>query len=303
LGGSIIRAHPTIRGHRTRLSIGLAASVAVLTLAASHPAAGAPSAHDRYQVRRGDTLSGIAHDLGVSIHTLATANGIADVDLVWAGAWLKLPSGGSPRAARSPRGTPARTHTVKLGETLSDIAAHYGLATSTLAGANGITDPDLVIEGQKLKVPAVGTDGRGPSSLPRRLRQNPDRLALMGTFDLWATRYAVPRDLLKAVTWLESGWQNDVVSSTGALGIGQLMPSTVKTVNQLMGTHLNVFVASDNIRMSARYLRFLLDLTGGSAAKTLAGYYQGLASVARNGIYPSTLAYINGVTMLRRRFR
>ena len=150
------------------------------------------------------------------------------------------------------------------GETLSDIADQYGLATSTLAEANGIDDPDLVVIGTVLSIPAVGPDGDGASSsLPKRLRQSPDRLALMGVFDIWAARYDVPPDLLKATTWLESGWQNDVVSSTGAVGIGQLMPITVDTVNELMGTNLSPWVPDQNIRMSARNLRFLLDLTGG----------------------------------------
>ena len=154
-----------------------------------------------------------------------------------------------------------------------------------------------------LSIPAVGPDGDGASSsLPKRLRQSPDRLALMGSFDIWAARYDVPPDLLKATTWLESGWQTDVVSSTGAVGIGQLMPITVDTVNELMGTNLSPWVPDQNIRMSARNLRFLLDLTGGDTAQALAGYYQGLGSVARDGLYPSTLAYINGVLELRARF-
>ena len=209
-------------------------------------------------------------------------------------------------AAADPAGaavSEARRYQVRRGETLSDIADQYGLATSTLAEANGIDDPDMVVIGTVLTIPAVGPGGDGSSSsLPKRLRQSPDRLALMGAFDIWAARYDVPPDLLKATTWLESGWQNDVVSSTGAVGIGQLMPITVDTVNELMGTNLSPWVPDQNIRMSARNLRFLLDLTGGDTARALAGYYQGLGSVERDGLYPSTLAYINGVLELRARF-
>jgi soluble lytic murein transglycosylase-like protein len=121
-------------------------------------------------------------------------------------------------------------------------------------------------------------------------------------FDQWAAEYGVPADLLKATTWLESGWQSDVVSSTGAVGIGQLMPGTVDMLNDMMGTDLSVWVPEHNIRLAARNLRFLLDLTGGDTSRALAGYYQGLGSVDRNGLYPSTLAYINGVQGLRHRF-
>jgi LysM repeat protein len=271
----------------------------VLLFAAANPAAAQEGR--RYQVRRGETLSGIAATFGVASSSIADANRLSDPDVVYAGSWITIPS--SSAAA-----TPAQRHRVASGETLSGIADHYGLATSTLAEANGIDDPDMVVIGTVLTIPSVGpsvgTSGAEASTtLPRRLRQSPERLALMGTFDIWAARYGVPADLLKATTWLESGWQSDVVSSTGAVGIGQLMPVTVEMLNQMMGTNLSRWVPADNIRLSARNLRFLLDMTGGDTTKALAGYYQGLGSVARDGLYPSTLAYINGVLGLRARFR
>jgi N-acetylmuramoyl-L-alanine amidase len=294
LGGPTIRAHRNTR-LRPVAAAGLAAGAVVLLLAASDPAGAALSEARRYQVRRGETLSGIAATFGVDASDIAGANSLDDPDVVYAGDWLDIPSGSGGSSASG-------SHTVADGETLSGIADHYGLATATLAEANGIDDPDMVVIGTVLTVPAVGSDGGGSSSLPRRLRESPHRLALMGTFDIWAARYNVPPDLLKATTWLESGWQTDVVSSTGAVGIGQLMPITVDTVNELMGTDLSPWVPEENIRMSARNLRFLLDLTGGDTGKTLAGYYQGLGSVERDGLYPSTLAYINGVLELRPRF-
>ncbi len=269
----------------------------VLLVAAAQPAAAQEG--KRYQVRRGETLSGIAATFGVDESSIVAANGLADPNVVFAGAYLTIPSAESAPA-------PAPRHRVAEGETLSGIADQFGLATSTLAEANGIDDPNLVVIGTVLTVPAVGSGGgaaAGSSSLPRKLRTSPQRLALMGQFDIWAARYGVPADLLKATTWLESGWQSDVVSSTGAVGIGQLMPETVDMLNDMMGTNLSPWVPEHNIRMSARNLRFLLDLTDGDTADALAGYYQGLGSVARNGLYPSTLAYINGVLGLRDQFR
>jgi LysM repeat protein len=47
----------------------------------------------------------------------------------------------------------ARTHVVKSGETLSTIAAAYGVSTAQLARANKLRDADLVRKGQKLLVP------------------------------------------------------------------------------------------------------------------------------------------------------
>jgi LysM repeat protein/beta-lactamase class A len=51
-------------------------------------------------------------------------------------------------------------HVVKPGETLSAIAAQYGLTVDQLMSANGITDPDRLAEGQALKLPS--TTARSP---------------------------------------------------------------------------------------------------------------------------------------------
>jgi rare lipoprotein A (peptidoglycan hydrolase) len=47
-------------------------------------------------------------------------------------------------------------HVVQAGETLSDIAARYGLTVEELAAMNGIDDPDMVGEGDRLRVSSRG---------------------------------------------------------------------------------------------------------------------------------------------------
>ena len=292
-----------------------------LLVAGSQPA-GAAAAPTRYQVQRGDSLSGIAHKLGVSATSLAQANSLSNPNLVFAGTWLRVPTGGSTSTGGGGQGSSsggggAQVHVVRAGETLSSIAAQFGLATATVAKANGIGNPNLVYVGARLTIPVAGgsagssggsgstysgSSSSGSGSLPTRLQNSPSRLALMPLFDEWSATYGAPADLVKAVTWLESGWQSGVVSSTGAVGIGQLMPSTVVTINKILGTKLSAWRTEDNIRMSARYIALLLSATGGNTAQALAGYYQGLASVQRNGLYPSTLAYVDGVIALRQRF-
>lgn len=54
------------------------------------------------------------------------------------------------------------TYTVKSGDTLSGIAAKYGMSTSTLASLNGITNTNLIYVGQVLKV--SGTASSNASS-------------------------------------------------------------------------------------------------------------------------------------------
>lgn len=52
----------------------------------------------------------------------------------------------------------AGTITVKPGETLSDIAARYNVSTTALMRLNGISDPDHVEIGSRLKVPGSGAE-------------------------------------------------------------------------------------------------------------------------------------------------
>lgn len=51
----------------------------------------------------------------------------------------------------------SQTHTIAPGETLSGIAATYGLGIAEIAELNGIVDPDLIFAGATLLIP--GTSG------------------------------------------------------------------------------------------------------------------------------------------------
>lgn len=207
---------------------------------------------------------------------------------------------------------PARAsgiYVVRPGETLSMVARRTGTTMAGLAEANKIADVHRIRAGARLVVPgrgtkaAVPTEAKGTHRLPARLLQQPQRLALIPRFDASAREFGVPADLLKAVTWQESGWQNDKVSSTKARGIGQLMPDTVVFVNRnLLRAQLDPALPEHNIRMSARFLAYLLKSTKGDVRTALAAYYQGLRSVRERGPYPSTLRYVDAVLSLRAKF-
>jgi len=204
----------------------------------------------------------------------------------------------NPSPAPAPAG---RVYVVRNGDNLETIANRNGTSVSALASANHILNPNLVIIGTKLKIPAAASS----SKLPSRLVAHPERLALTPRFDYWAKVYGVPPDLLKGLAWYESGWQNNVVSSTGAVGIGQLEPYTSDFVSRelLMNPKLDPKRVDDNIRMSARFLRFLLDRVGGAPGLALAAYYQGLARTQQGKFFDDTKTYIAGVSAARAHFK
>jgi soluble lytic murein transglycosylase-like protein len=192
---------------------------------------------------------------------------------------------------------------VRAGDTVSSIASHFGLTPGAVATANHLGNANLVYAGQHLVVPgpaaAVSGAAARPGVLPSALLAHPSRLALRPVFRRWARAYGVSPALAEALTWMESGWQNTVVSPTGAIGIGQLEPSTVSFVcGTLLHVSLNPRKSADNIRITVRFLRYLLDQTHGDVAAAIGSYYQGLASMRSRGPLRWTRTYISDVQLL-----
>jgi soluble lytic murein transglycosylase-like protein len=124
----------------------------------------------------------------------------------------------------------------------------------------------------------------------------------MAVFDRWAGEYNVPADLVKALTWFESGWNNDLTSSAGAIGIGQVLPITASFISEtLVHAELDLNDPDDNIQLSTRYLRYLLD-NNDDVRFAVASYYQGLTATRQHGIYSGSEFYVDGVIALRARF-
>jgi soluble lytic murein transglycosylase-like protein len=84
--------------------------------------------------------------------------------------------------------------------------------------------------------------------------------------------------LLGSVVHQESGGRWWVVSPVGAAGLGQLMPGTAAR----FGVR-NRFDPMQNLRGSARYLRWLLDRYNGDVRLALAGYNAGEGAVDKYG--------------------
>lgn len=119
-----------------------------------------------YQIRSGDTLSGISRRFGTSIDALLRANPqIKNPNLIYAGQSLTLPgSGDSFQPAPSQGGS---RYTVRSGDTLSAIGARFGVSYMDIARANGIANPNLIYAGQQLVIPGRGgTPAPAPNPSP-----------------------------------------------------------------------------------------------------------------------------------------
>ena len=103
-------------------------------------------------------------------------------------------------------------------------------------------------------------------------------------FDSAAQKYGVPANVLKAVAKAESGFNPNVTSTAGAMGIMQLMPGTAKYLGVT-----DPFNPEQSILGGANYLRQMLDKFGGDLRLALAAYNAGPNNVVKyDGIPPFT---------------
>ncbi|HBZ7775315.1 TPA: lytic transglycosylase domain-containing protein [Klebsiella pneumoniae] len=105
--------------------------------------------------------------------------------------------------------------------------------------------------------------------------------AMAGEFGALEGKYGLPAGLLSSVAATESGGDPFAESKAGAKGLFQFMPGTATDMG-LKGR--DVFDPHKSADAAGRYLRFLLDATGGDLEKTLASYNWGLGNVQKKGM-------------------
>lgn len=105
--------------------------------------------------------------------------------------------------------------------------------------------------------------------------------AMAGEFGALEGKYELPAGLLSSVAGTESGGDPYAVSPKGAKGPFQFMDGTARDLG-LKG--MDVYDPHKSADAAARYLRYLLDATGGDLEKTLASYNWGLGNVQKKGM-------------------
>jgi len=129
---------------------------------ASHPApARAATSHNptiasTHTVRSGDTLYDIALAHGVTSAALRRANGLSS-SRIYPGKVLRIPAPvDKPAPARTAQAS--NTYKVRKGDTLSDIARRFGVSTSALRRANGLST-SRIYPGDVLHIPTSQAKG------------------------------------------------------------------------------------------------------------------------------------------------
>lgn len=116
---------------------------------------------------------------------------------------------------------------------------------------------------------------------------------LEAIFQKAADTYNISLDLLKAVAKAESDFNPNCTSSSGAMGIMQLMPGTAKELGVT-----NAYDPEENIMGGAKYLAENLEIFKGDVSLSLAAYNAGRGAVEKyNGIppYKETQNYVKKI--------
>lgn len=115
--------------------------------------------------------------------------------------------------------------------------------------------------------------------------------------DAYADHYHVQKELVHALIWQESGWNPHAISSKGAMGLMQLMPTTAREY----GVE-RPFMIEDNLSGGVRYLASLIRRYKGDLRLAVAAYYCGQHALDMQGLSYSNPEVVRYVESVRSRY-
>lgn len=142
----IVRWNPSLDPDRIQVG----QRIVIRSSTASPSQGGSSSQANEYTVVAGDTMGGIAAKLGVSYNALVAANRNVDVDRIQIGQKLRIPTGAAARPSAAVAA--GRVHVVAPGDTVSAIAASYGVSISDLKSWNRGLNVDRITVGQQIQI-------------------------------------------------------------------------------------------------------------------------------------------------------
>jgi hypothetical protein len=169
------------------------------------------------------------------------------------------------------------------GKTVHEVPIYQQpTSISRIIGATGGTD--ISTTGVGLSAGAITAAGL-----------NPAVARFASQFAAAESQFNLPSGMLAAVAQQESGGNPQAVSSAGAQGLMQLMPSTAA------GIGVDAFDPSQAITAAARILGRNLNEFGGSVPLALAAYNAGAGAVKQYGgipPYSQTQNYVKSITAM-----
>ena len=184
-----------------------------------------------------------------------------------------------------------QVYVVQPGDSLTAIAAQFEVSVATVAALNHLDPAHVLLIGAHLRVPVK----RARASLAAGAG------GVQNVLDTWAARLDVSPHLVRALAWMESGYQPGVVSSVGARGVLQVMPTTRAFVERVIVGHPLPHTLAGDIEVGVLYLRHLLSQFDGDTPLALGAWYQGEAAVKRFGLYHVTKPFVEDVLALSTR--
>ncbi len=120
-----------------------------------------------------------------------------------------------------------------------------------------------------------------------------------------ADEFDLPRPLVRSVVWAESRFDPSSVSGKGAMGLMQLMPSTLEECAAALGLHdADGFDPETSLRCGCYYLKLQLKKFDGDETAALVAYNAGELNakkyIAGDPLFPETSKYLESVAVAER---
>jgi LysM repeat protein len=271
---------------------------------------------DSVIVEPGDTLAEIASLHGVSVEVLVSLNGLGDADVIQPGDELYLPEGVEAQTPPAPEPQPDPEPEPEPDEPEPQQApeptpvpqpdpapAPEPEPEPTPEPAPPQPEPTATPQPAPTATPApapTATPEPEPTPAPEPPQSSGPPSGIEAQLEYYANQYGVDPNLIKAVAWRESGWNQSAISSAGAIGVMQVMPGTATWINNnLVSRNLDVRGSTaDNIEAGTAYLAHRIDQFG-DVERGLAAYFMGPATVQNYGITATGRQYVDRIFEIR----